>query len=200
MEQLAPSRPPSLTVADYFAAEKASPVRHEFRGGRIVAMAGGTRAHSRVSGNIYGSLWGRLQGGSCEVYNSDQRVLSRPGGGYCYPDVTVVCGPFEFDPSSAAAGLETIVNPRLIVEVLSPSTAADDRGDKFDGYREVPTFEQYVLVAQDRPHVQTFTRQPGGGWLMLPYLGLDAVVPLASLGVDLPMAEVYAGVVFPPVP
>ena len=198
MEQRAPTRPPPPTLADYFAAERASPVKHEFRGGRIIGMAGASDAHVAIASNTHGSLWMRLRGSPCQSYNSDLRVLSsRRRGGYCYPDVTVVCGPREYDPVSLAAGLPTVINPRLIVEVLSPTTAADDRGDKFDGYREIVTFEQYVLAAQDQPYVQTFTRQAGGGWLMWPYVGLDAVVPLASLGIELPLAEVYAGVTFP---
>ena len=201
MEQRAPTGPPSPTLADYFAAEHASPVRHEFRDGRILAMAGASEHHLLITGNAYAELRTRLKGTPCRAYVNELRVFSsRRQSGYCYPDVTIVCGPSEHDAASAAAGLPTIVNPRLIVEVLSPSTAADDRGDKFDGYRDIPTFEQYVLVAHDRPYVQTFTRQAGGGWLMFPYFGLDAVVPLSSLGVELPLAEVYAGVALTPAP
>ena len=198
MEQRAPARPPPATLADYFAAERASPVRHEFRGGRIIAMAGGTEDHALIASNVQGEVRSRLKGTNCRSYVADLRVhTTRRPSGYCYPDVTVVCGPSEYDPAAAAAGLPTVTNPRLIVEVLSESTEADDRGDKFDGYRELATFEQYVLVAQDHPYVLTFTRQAGGGWLMMPYVGLDAVVPLSAIGVDLPLAEVYAGVVFP---
>jgi Uma2 family endonuclease len=199
MEQRAPTSPPVPTRADYFAAELASPVKHEFRNGRIIAMAGAEDDHVLVAGNIHGSLWGRLRGSTCRVYSSDLRVVApNRDSGYCYPDVTAVCGPNRFDPASEAAGLRTVINPRVIFEVLSPTTEADDRGDKFDGYREIPTLEQYVLVAQDHPYALTFTRQDGGGWLMLPYLGVDAVVPLASLGVELPMGEIYANVKFPP--
>ena len=199
MEQRAPTPPPHTpSLAEYFDVERASPIKHEFRGGRIVAMAGASEAHVLIASNIVGALWMRLRGSACRSYTSDLRVLSpHRESGYCYPDASVVCGPTEYDPLSLAARLQTVTNPKLIVEILSPSTAADDRGDKFDGYREIPSFEQYVLVAQDRPHVQTFTRQSGGGWLMLPYLGLEAVVPLSAIGVDLPLAEVYAGVAFP---
>jgi Uma2 family endonuclease len=201
MEQRAPTHPPVPTLADYFAAELASPVKHEFRNGRIIAMAGASEAHVLIAGNTHGELRSRLKGSPCRSYANELRVLSsRRESGYCYPDVTVVCGSSEYDPASAAAGLPTIINPRVVVEVLSPSTAADDRGDKFDGYREIPSMEQYVLVAQDQPYVLTFTRQPGGGWLMMPYIGLNAVVPLSSIGIDLPMAEVYATVPFPPPP
>lgn len=200
MEQRAP--PPSTapaTLADYFRAESGSAQKHEFRNGRIIAMAGASEGHVTIAGNVHAELRSRLKGKPCRSYVNELRVRStRRPSGYCYPDVTVVCGPSEYDPASTEAGLQTVTNPRVVVEVLSPTTEADDRGDKFDGYREIPSFEQYVLVAQDQPYVLTFTRQPGGGWLMLPYVGLDAVVPLSSLGVDLPLAEVYAGVTFPP--
>ena len=186
------------TVADYFAAELASPERHEFRRGRIVRRAVATHSHILICGNVSGYLWGQLKGKACRVYGSSLRVRSRPDGEYVYPDATAVCGPAEVE--HIAVDLESVTNPRLTVEVFSLDTEADDRGDKFDGYREIATFEQYVLVAQDQPYVQTFTRQPGGGWLMMPYVGLDAVVPLSSIGVELPLAEVYAGVTFPPRP
>lgn len=192
--------PPSVhlpaTEADYFKVERESPLRHEYRNGRIIAMVGGQEHHSLIGSNILGEVRHRLKGSPCRAYNPDLRVLSRPTGGYSYPDVTVICRPSQF--GEGPADRLTVVNPRLIVEVLSPSTEADDRGAKFDGYRAIDSFEQYVLVAQDQPYVQTFQRQPGGGWLMLPYVGLDGTVPLASLGIELPMAEIYAGVTFPP--
>ena len=139
MEQRAPSRPPPHTLADYFAAELASPSKHEFRGGRIIAMAGASEEHIQIVGNVHAELRSGLKGSRCRSYVNELRVVSpRRASGYCYPDVTVVCGPSEYDPASASAGLPTITNPRLIVEVLSPTTANDDRGDKFDGYRQSP--------------------------------------------------------------
>lgn len=197
MEQRADiTRPP--TVDDYFRAERGSPTRHEFRGGRIIAMAGGTEPHARIASNLVREIGNRLKGTPCRAYGSDLRVLSAATGDYAYPDVTVVCGPAEF--GRAPDGQRTVANPKLIVEVLSPSTEADDRGVKFDGYRAVPSFEQYVLVAQDRPYALTFLRQPDGTWSMRPYIGLDAVVTLPAVGVELPMADVYADVTFPPPP
>ena len=164
--QRAPSPPPPATVADYFAAERASPVRHEFRGGRIVARAGASEAHMLVNGNIAGHLWGQLKGSPYQIYGPTLRVRSQPPGDYVYPDATVVRSPADVERIDI--DLESVIDPRLIVEVLSTSTEADDRGEKFDGYRAIPTFEQYVLAAQDQPYVLTFTRQAGGGWLMLP--------------------------------
>jgi Uma2 family endonuclease len=191
MEQSIPQSRPA-TVDDYFRVENESPLKHEFRRGRIIAMAGGLEPHSLIGTNIAGSLWGRLRGSPCRVYNPDLRVFAADYGEYAYPDVTVICGPTEFNER------KTAMNPKVIVEVLSTSTEAVDRGEKFDAYREIPTFEQYLLVAQDRPYAQTFLRQPGGNWLMHPYVGIDAVIRLESIGIELPLVEVYAGVVFPP--
>jgi Uma2 family endonuclease len=191
MEQPIPQSIPS-TVEDYFRMEESSPIRHEFRRGQIIAMAGGLEPHSLIATNISGSLWGRLRGAPCRVYNPDLRVFAADFGEYAYPDVTVICGPTEFNDRKSA------MNPRVIFEVLSTSTEAADRGEKFDAYREIPSFQQYVLVAQDRPYAQTFLRQPHGNWLMHPYLGINAVIRLESIEVELPLAEVYAGVESPP--
>jgi Uma2 family endonuclease len=180
------------TVDDYFRVENESPLKHEFRRGRIIAMAGGLEPHSLIATNIAGELRSRLKGTTCRAYNADLRVFAADYGEYAYPDVTVICGPTEFNER------KTAMNPKAIVEVLSDSTEANDRGEKFDAYREIPTFEQYLLVAQDRPYAQTFLRQPGGNWLMHPYVGIDAVIRLESIGVELPLTEVYAGVTFPP--
>ena len=197
MEQrIHPPRP--ATADDYFRAELASPIRHEFRGGRILAMAGGTGEHSLIISNIVREVGNRLKTTPCRVYESNLRVLSTATGEYAYPDATVVCGPRQY--GSGPVDRLTVVNPRLIVEVLSPTTEADDRGAKFDGYRAVPSFEQYVLVAQDRPYVLTFLRQGDDTWSMRPYVGLDAIVTLPAIGIELPVADVYADIAFPPQP
>ena len=116
---------------------------------------------------------------------------------YGHPDVTVICGDAELDPDDARG--ETIVNPRLIVEVLSPSTEAYDRAKKFRRLMRRPSLQEYVLVAQDEPWVESLYRHPDGVWRMIPAFGLDQSIRLESIGVDLPLAEVYAGVKFPPV-
>ena len=183
-------------MGDYFATGRATSDRYGFRGGRIRRRAESTESHCLICGNVAGLLWVQLKGSPWQVDGPSLRVRSGRADEYVYPDVTVVGRPADVE--RRPADLETVTHPRLTVEVPSTSTQADDRGDKFDGYRDLPTFEQYVLVAQDPPHVQTFTRHPRGGWLLLPYVGLDAVVPLGSSGVDLPTAEVYAGVTCAP--
>ncbi len=158
-------------------------------------MAGGTAGHADVACNLIRSLGNRLDGSPCKVGNSDLRVRIPRTGRYCYPDVSVTCGPRVFDPPEAAA---TMVNPQVIIEVLSPSTADDDRGEKLADYIGSPSLQEYVLFAQDRPRADTFYRQPDGIWAIGPWsAGVEAAVAFRSLGVTLPLAEVYAGVEFP---
>jgi Uma2 family endonuclease len=115
-----------------------------------------------------------------------------------YPDVPVICGKAEFDPRDDRN--ETVTNPRLVIEVLSPSTELHDRGEKFRRYRELQSLQEYVLVSQERPSIETYFRQADGTWLMAPYFGMQSVIRLRSVEIDLPMTEIYAGVDFPPVP
>src|SRR5262249_48363247 len=112
-----------------------------------------------------------------------------------YPDVTVVCGPIQYDPDDKAG--HTILNPRVIIEVLSPSTEAYDRGDKAAAYREIASLEEYVLVSQPEPGVKTYLRQNDGTWSLASFSGMKAGATVRSIQIDLPLAEVYAQVEFP---
>jgi Uma2 family endonuclease len=191
--------PRLYTVDEYLRREREAQVKHEYRHGNIVAMAGGTVAHSRIIANCIRALGNRLTGGTCAPFDSNLRVRISPGKFYTYPDVTVVCGTPQVDPDDRNG--ETVINPRLIVEVLSPSTAKDDLGWKFDGYRAMESFREYVVVDQDVPRVQIFYRQPDGVWAFDAAVGIEAVARLRSLEIDLPLTEIYAGVTLsPPVP
>jgi Uma2 family endonuclease len=135
-----------------------------------------------------------LRGTPCRPYNSDQRIRIPANGLSTYPDVSVVCGEFQLD----AQDREAIVNPRVIFEVLSKSTESYDRGKKFDLYRQLESLREYILVAQDEPHVERFVRQEDGSWLLNVYKGLDAVLELPTLACALPLAEIYEDVTFGP--
>lgn len=187
---------PRLTLAEYLQFELHATDKHEFREGEVVAMAGGTGEHSLIIANLIGEVRNRLKGGLCRVYESNLRVVVNRGARYVYPDASVICGPIDYDP--ADEGRHTATNPKVIVEVLSPSTEAYDRGEKFRRYLKVPSFEEYVLVSQAMPVIETYTRQGDGSWAFRAYEGLDAVARLRSLDIDLPAAEVFAGVEFPP--
>ncbi len=200
-----------VTPEKYLALERAAAEKGQLFDGEIFAMAGGTPQHSLIAASTIGELVRLLRGGPCRVYTSDLRVASPPAGLYTYPDVIVVCG----EPQYYDAHGDVLLNPKLLVEVLSRSTEAFDRGKKFAGYQQMASLTDYLLVAQDEPRVEHFSRQAaevetkgsaneGGGnharWLLTTATGLEAVLPLPSLDCALALAEIYAGVVFPPPP
>ena len=189
-----------VTVEEYFRLEEASEERHEFRDGFMVPLGGELVGpdrhyeHSLITTNVVRLVGNRIADGPCRVLGSNLRVRLGRSILYSYPDALVICGPPQFDP--ADTGRRTVNNPRVIVEVLSSTTEAYDRGEKFNRYRQIDSLEEYVLVAQDRPEVETFFRQSDGTWLFAPYTGLDAIARIRCIGINLPLPEVYAGVEF----
>lgn len=186
------------TVDEYFHLERDATEKHEYRDGEIIAMSGGTIAHSLITSNVNGALWMRLRGGPCKVYDSNLRVRIKRRQLYSYPDVTVICERPEADPEDPSG--QTVTNPRLVVEVLSPSTERYDRTVKFDRYRELDSFREYVLVEQDGARVESYYRQEDGAWGIDIATGLASNIRLRSVGLTLPLSEVYAGVDLPPEP
>lgn len=182
-----------LTPAQYLDGERNGQQRHEYWQGEVFALAGASRTHNRITVNLVAMLKTRLSGTRCGLYSSDMRVKVRQTGLYTYPDLAVVCGQELFEDTE----LDTLLNPTVIVEVLSPSTEAYDRGAKFMHYRQLPSLREYLLVAQDRPAVDHFVRQADGNWLLVPCHGHAATVELASLACSLPLAEIYDQVGLP---
>ncbi len=193
-----PAEKRRYTVAEYFALEEAALEKHEYRQGEILAMYGGTLDHSGINSNVLREVGNRLKGKPCRAYDSNLRVRVGPGDRYVYPDALVICGEPQFDPDDEKR--TTVRNPRVVIEVLSDSTEANDRGDKFASYRTVQTVQEYVLVSQHRPMIEVFSRLPDGLWRLSVAVGTDAVARLESLSIDLPLSEVYDGVTFPPEP
>ena len=194
--------PRYCTLDEYFKLAEASLDKLEYRGGRavplggeVVAMAGGVEDHGLVIVNVGGELRHRLRGAECRYYPSDVRIGVRGHPTYTYSDGHVICGPTVLDDCDPTG--QTALNPRLIVEVLSPTTEAYDRGGKFARYMHAESFQEYVLVSVNEPPVDVLFRQADGTWLLTPCVGLDAVAPLRSFGIDLPLAEVYLNVAFP---
>jgi Uma2 family endonuclease len=188
------------TVEEYLELEGRFPERkYEYREGYVVdlrellAMAGGSPDHVLIATNIVRSLGNRLEGGPCRVYGSDLRVRIPRRTLFAYPDTTVVCGKPEIEQHPTAGA--TVSNPKVIVEVLSPSTESYDRGKKFSRYREIPSFTEYVLVSQTEPWVETFFKHDDGGWRI--ETCSEGAVKLVSLNLELPLPEIYAGVDFP---
>lgn len=149
------------TYAEYLAYERDSALKHEYEDGAILAMAGGSRRHNALALRVGGALDATRER-ECTAFQSDQKVRVLATGKATYPDVTVVCGPIEGDPAEPDGA--TITNPTLLVEVLSPSTEQEDRGNKWRHYQQLPSLQEYVLVSQTEPRVERFRRLPTGTW------------------------------------
>lgn len=173
------------TEAEYLARERAARDKHEFSAGESFAMAGAKRAHNLVVANLVTALCTTLRARPCEVYPSDMRVKVSATGLYTYPDASVVC----LEPQFEDAELDTLLNPEVIFEVLSDTTEAYDRGDKFAAYQTIPTLREYVLVSTRRRRVERFTREAGGGW-HLETFEAGALVEL-SVGCSVAVDELY---------
>ncbi len=169
--------------------ERASASKHEFYAGEVFAMAGGTREHNLLAANTLALLWNALRGGPCEVYTPDQKVFVPATDQYVYPDVSVACGEPRFGDSER----DVLLNPSVIVEVLSDSTEKYDRGKKFEGYRTIDSLRDYVLVAQEAVRVEHFTREDGGTWRLRVY-GPGETLSLDGCNARLTIDELYARV------
>ena len=154
---------PRLTPEQYLEMERAAEFRHEFYNGRMYAMAGTSHRHALISGNLLGEFRVGLKNGPCLVTSSDLRVRTALDGLCTYPDIVIVCA----EPKYVDNQLDTLLNPVLIIEVLSPSTEAYDRGYKSAQYRTIESLQEYALVSQTEPHVEIFRRQPGEKWLLV---------------------------------
>ncbi len=179
-----------MTLAQYEEWEKRQTVRHEFYQGEVFSQAGGTRRHSQIGLNAAGAIRALLRGRDCIAHGSDMRISIEATGYQAYPDVSVVCPPIE------GSSDDVISNPVLLVEVFSPSTADFDRGGKFGHYRQILSLQEYLVFGQDEPRVEQHTRTAEGNWLLRELAGLDAVLFLYSLEVNLPLREVYDKVDF----
>jgi len=185
-----------LTVAEYLAIEERAEFKSEFYRGEMFAMSGASEPHNRIKDNTIIEIGTRLKGGPCRTYSSDQRVHIEATGLYTYPDILVVCGPSEF----AAEDRNSIINPRVIIEVLSPSTEKYDRGTKLRNYQRIPMLQEYVMVYQDEAVCESLTRKADGSWTFAFAAGLDATLKFNSIAVEIALTDVYAGVTFPETP
>jgi len=175
-----------LTIAEYLAFERLSETRHDYLDGETFAMAGASRNHNRITLNIALALETALGDRDCEVFASEMRVVT-PSQLFTYPDVVVACGPIQFDDSE----LDTLLNPVLVIEVLSKSTEAYDRVTKLSHYRTIPSLVEALLVAQDKVHVEQLIRQSGTDWLFRESDDLEASLELPSVSCDLNLRRVY---------
>jgi Uma2 family endonuclease len=182
---------PRLTEQEYFALDSAAEIRNEFYDGAIYAMAGSSPTHSLITANLASELRQALKQRPCRVYVTDLRVRANRAT-YTYPDIAVVCGDSRF----AAEQKDTLINPTVLIEVLSPSTESHDRGLKFIRYRQLESLQEYALVSQSERRVEIFRRQPSGSWLLSEFTALDSAASFDGLECKIPLAEIYHQVVF----
>lgn len=176
------------SYSEYLAAEARSEVKHEFHDGTVVAMAGGSPEHSLLCARVLLVLGNALEGRTCRPFESNLRLYLPQVRRGLYPDASVVCGRLERDPVDP----DGATNPTLIAEVLSPSTEAYDRGQKFELYQTLPSFTEYLLVASQRVRVEVVRREPDGAWRH-EYFAPGDSVPLRSLGIEIGVDDVYRG-------
>jgi len=182
------------TIEEYIELYKNSEERFEYFDGEIVSMTSGKVSHGGIAANINREIGNLLKDRPCQVFGGDVAIKAIKAPPFRLPDVSVVCGDLIIEESQ---GIEMVVNPLLICEVLSPSTADYDREEKFLVYRAIESFQEHLLVERVRPHVTRYVRQPDGQWLRADIIGLESAVRLESLGVELPLSEIYRMIKFP---
>ncbi len=181
----------SISPQEYLTIERASEIRHEYYNGEMFAMSGATRAHNLIAGNIFVVFREQFAGRDCEAYMADMRVKVDRKGLYTYPDLVTACNP-EFEDDE----FDTLTNPRVIVEVLSKSTEDYDRGTKFEMYRRLPSLQDYVLVSQDKMHVEQFQRQPDDRWILEEFDSPERTLAFETSNCILQVADIYTKVSF----
>ncbi|RKU29185.1 hypothetical protein C6499_09040 [Candidatus Poribacteria bacterium] len=175
-----------LTPEEYLALERKATLKSEYISGEILAMSGASLAHTRITADIVTELNIQLRGRECEIISNDMRVRTSPKGAYFYPDIIVFCGEPEFEDNV----FDTLLNPTLVVEVLSPSTEAYDKGEKFRHYQELTSLREYILVSQDRIRVEHY-RLAKTQWVQTELHALEDVLPLTSIECELPLQDIY---------
>jgi Uma2 family endonuclease len=183
------------TLEEYLELDRTSEERLEFWDGEVFCMSGGSSAHDRIIINCIVKLSARLDASNCRVCSADMRIKVPSAPPYRYADLSALCGEAEMEK---VGGVDALVNLTLIVEVLSPSTEAYDRVDKFTHYKSIPTLREYLLVAQHRPHVTRLFKDDEGKWIHSEVNDLESSLRLQSLDCELPMSEVYRDVTFDP--
>jgi len=178
---------PSYTVEHYLHLERSGDSKHEYFDGQIFALAGSSENHNLISAHILGILYSQVRKRPCRVYPSDMRVKITRTKLYTYPDITVLCGAPLFDDAEA----DTLLNPTVIFEILSPSTEKYDRGKKFEHYRTIETLQEYILVSQDKHLVEQYTRQTDTMWLLTVHDRVESQLSLLSVNCTLLLADIY---------
>ena len=178
---------PKLTPEEYLEGERSAETRSEYYAGEVFSMAGASREHILIAANVLAGIHRQFAGRPCEVYQSDMRVKVSATGLYTYPDVVAICGEARFEDGEH----DTLANPLVLVEVLSESTEGYDRGTKSEHYRRIESLREYVLIAQDKVHVEHFVRQPDNTWLLRETEEPNDTLTLPAIQCELTVAEIY---------
>ncbi|MBF0232265.1 MAG: Uma2 family endonuclease [Desulfamplus sp.] len=186
-------RKEKLTPQEYLEFERTTDIRHEYFDGEIFAMVGASLNHNRINGNILQKLKNQIEGSSCDAFSSDMRVKVETIGKYTYPDIVIVCGDIELE---TIGGMETMLNPIVIIEILSDSTEAYDRGTKFQNYRLVSSLQEYILVSQSSCLVEKYVRSDEGSWRYLSYENMEHTMVIESVKCELMLSDIYYRVEF----
>jgi Uma2 family endonuclease len=187
-------RKPYLTEQEYMVFERDSMTKHEYYDGQIYAMAGASRIHNLIVGNTLAALHGQLRRTPCQIFPNDMRVKVQKTGLHTYPDLVILCGAPHFTDDA----LDTLLNPLVLIEILSPSTERYDRGLKFQHYRTIATLQAYILIAQDQQQIEQYTKQANGQWVLQEATSSEASITIAAIQSTLVLADVYEKVdIFP---
>jgi len=181
-----------ISPEEYLTGEREGDMRHEYFAGEVFAMAGASREHNQISTNIVRLLGNQLLEKPCSVFASDMKVKIQKKKKYSYPDIVVVCEKEEYEDEHN----DVLLNPVVLIEILSDSTEAYDRGDKFSHYQEIPSFTEYILVSQYTLKIERFTRQPNTSWVYTIYQGEEDILSVETIDCELPLVEVYRKVRF----
>lgn len=181
---------PRISEDEYLRRERVAEFKSEYVDGEVFAMAGGSLRHSLLAGNWTVELGSKARGSKCRVFTSDARIRTAVSGAFVYPDVSIVCG----EPGLHQGAADTLTNPVAVIEVLSPSTADYDRGRKFELYREISPLQEYILTHAETAHIEHYARQSDGSWIFREYRGTQGSLRLSTLGWDIALADIYAGV------
>ncbi len=179
-----------LTEEQYLDIERRAETKSEFHDGQMFAMAGATPNHALLTSSMIALLYPQMPAG-CRVFSSDLRIKVSEVGLYTYPDCSVICGDLQYFGDQK----DVVINPLLLVEVLSPCTEGYDRGKKFELYRTIESFREYLIVHQDRRHVEHYSKQDDGSWVLREHIGAEASVAITRLGVRISLAELYASAI-----
>jgi Uma2 family endonuclease len=183
-----------LSPQEYLAQERKADFRSEYLRGEVSALPNTDYTHALIKVNLAGEAGNQLEAGLCRVLTSDMRLKVSATGLYTYPDIVIVCDKSQFED----AVFDTLLNPRVLVEVLSDSTEKYDRGAKFGHYRQLPSLQEFILVSQDKPLVERYCRQPDGSWLLTIFDKMSQEFAFTSIPVRIPLAEIYRGIEFAP--